>query len=523
MKTILEQFTAARLVSVPLLSIATPDQNALVGRLAAHSAAADGDKFPLLTHDTARGIMPLNKAAEQAMQKDGISPDETHGFVEAMIAVQRLPKGSVVFVFNAHRQLNSMDPASTATAVQAVSNLRDTFKLNWRMAVLLQPGGQTMPPEIKPDVIGLVEELPGPAVLEKVVKELYASARRNPAGKDLKDPSPAQMSSATDALSGLSEFGAETVTAMCMSTEGVDIPGLWGWKRSIINSTPGLTMSDAKETLDDVIGCSSVKTRLRQHKTAKKRIGVVLRIDEGSDAFAAVEGGDSNGVKTDQQRGLMTEMEEHGWRGVITMGVPGAGKSLIGRAFANELGVPGLDIDFGAMESKWQGESEQQLRHAISVIKAMGNGEVFVILTCNSLRGLRPQFMRRFKRGVFFFDLPTAEERAAVWAFYEKKFGLPKQERPEDAGWTPAEIKECCESAWDTGVTLLEAAKFIIPVSRSRAHEIEEMRKEANGRFLDAGRPGAYIYTPEVMAAPLRAIALPDGPVAVSKPGRRMN
>jgi hypothetical protein len=268
----------------------------------------------------------------------------------------------------------------------------------------------------------------------------------------------------------------------------------------------------------------SFKARLRSHITARTPIGVVVRIDEGADVFAALDGGgDSNGVKTDQQRALLIAMEEEGWPGVIGVGVPGVGKSDIARAFAEEAGVPGLEVDFGALESKWQGESEANVRHMINVIKAMGRGHAFFMLTCNTLRGIRPQFMRRFKRGVFFFDLPTAEEREAIWQLYETRYSLTGQPRPDDDGWTGAEIKECCESAWDTHCTLQQAAQFIIPVSRSRAKDIEQMRQEAHERFLDASRPGAYVYNPTPMAEQVRAIQLPTGPQAFSKPGRKIN
>jgi hypothetical protein len=45
-------------------------------------------------------------------------------------------------------------------------------------------------------------------------------------------------------------------------------------------------------------------------------------------------------------------------------------------------------------------------------------------------------------------------------------------------------------------------------VSRSRAKDIEDMRREAHGRFLDAGKPGAYQYVSEPEVAHRRGIAL---------------
>jgi len=313
------------------------------------------------------------------------------------------------------------------------------------------------------------------------------------------------------AASGLSAFEAETAISLSLTEAGLDEPQLWERKRTIIEKTPGLSVYRGTETFDDLRGLESVKERLRQHVHAKTPVGVVVWIDEGADVFSAVDnGGDSNNVKTDQQRALLTEMEQHKWRGALLVGVPGAGKSAVAQAFGNEAGVLNISLDLAGMESKWQGESEANLRQAIRVIKAIGHGKAFFVLTCNSLKGIRPQFQARFRRGTFFFDLPTADERDAIWNLYTKKFNLPAQPRPEDEGWVGREIRECCESAWDTDTTLVEAARYIVPVSRSRASEIEAMRKEAHGRFLDASHYGEYRYRQEPMERQVRAITLPE-------------
>src|SRR5437764_8821505 len=88
------------------------------------------------------------------------------------------------------------------------------------------------------------------------------------------------------------------------------------------------------------------------------------------------------------------------------------------------------------------------------------------IATCNSISSLRPELRRRFTLGTFFFDLPTAEERDAIWRIYLKKFGV-NGELPDDEGWTGAEIKECCRKAARLRISLHESASYIVPMSRS--------------------------------------------------------
>lgn len=505
MNSMIKTFESARRVSVPFFAIRTADQNATVDAVREFIK----EEFPLVQWDAARGITPVNKAGDKALQqtKPPIKPADTFGFVEAMMAAELLPQGTVLFVHNAERQLHTQEPKDTAAAVQALANLRDTFKLNFRMLVPLGPYFKA-PAEMEHDFYIVDHALPGPDELRVMISELHDAIKLD---GDAKPPkiTPEAMQHALDATSGLSLFAAEQNTAMSFDEDGkLDMPALWERKYVSIEQRDGLSVYRGKETFDDLRGLDSVKARMRQHVHGRTPVGVAVWIDEGSDVFANVEN-DSSGVKTDQQRALLVEMEQNDWRGMIFVGVPGSGKSAVARAFGNEAQVPTIAVDFGAMENKYVGASEANLRSALDVIKRVGNGNAFFVLTCNSLKGIRPQFQRRFRRGVFFFDLPTADEREAIWQLYLKKFGIKKQQRPDDAGWTGAEIRECCASAWDTNTTLLEAARFVIPVARSRAPEIEAMRVEAHGRFLDASKEGAYIYTPEPMAKQVRAIVLP--------------
>jgi hypothetical protein len=503
----LNLFESARRASVPVLVIRTADQFATVEAIRAHSV-----DFPVVTWDAATGITAVpNSKGEQALASanPAIEPMPTIPFAEAMVAAQRLPDTTILCAYNAGRQLHSQEPGAVAANVQAIANLRDQFKLNFRMLVLLG-ASISVPAELQHDVIVIDDQLPTRDQLAVIVRELYDAAASAKKGAPFPSLTPDLLSRAVDAITGLSAFEAEQVTSMSFLETGLDIDAMWERTRVAIEQTPGLSVYRGKDRFDGIRGCASVKARLADHVGAKTPVGVVVWIDEGSDVFQNVEQ-DTSGVKTDQQRQLLVEMEANGWRGMIFVGVPGCAKSALARTFGNEAGVPTISVDFGGMENKYVGESEANLRQSLDVIKRVGGGHAFFILTCNSLKGIRPQFQRRFKRGIFFFDLPTKDEREAIWSLYLAKFALdPKQPRPDDEAWTGAEIRECCESAWDTGKSLLESAKFIVPVARSRAADIEAMRKEAHARFLDAGRDGAYQYKSAPMQKQVRAIALPN-------------
>src|SRR5204862_5818140 len=113
-----------------------------------------------------------------------------------------------------------------------------------------------------------------------------------------------------------------------------------------------------------------------------------------------------------------------------------------------------------------------------------------------------PELCRRFTLGTFFFDVPSADERKAIWNIYRKKWSL-SGELPDDDGWTGAEIKECCRKAWRLKLSLAESAGYIVPVSRSAADQIETLRRQASGRFLSASQPG--VFTVESLPAAVGA------------------
>ncbi|MDL5051756.1 hypothetical protein QQ054_37765 [Oscillatoria amoena NRMC-F 0135] len=143
------------------------------------------------------------------------------------------------------------------------------------------------------------------------------------------------------------------------------------------------------------------------------------------------------------------------------------------------------------MQSSLVGGSGERLRSALQVVEAISQGRSLWIATCNSITSLPPELRRRFTLGTFFFDLPNAEEREAIWSIYEQRWSV-SGERPEDDGWTGAEIKECCRKAWRLKLSLRDSAGYIVPVSRSAADQIEALRRQASGRFLSASSLGLF-------------------------------
>ncbi len=178
-------------------------------------------------------------------------------------------------------------------------------------------------------------------------------------------------------------------------------------------------------------------------------------------------------------------------KGVLLLGVQGCGKSLAARAAAGVLGVPLVRLDFGALYSKWHGESEKNLRESLTsaealapcvlwldeIEKALSTSEgdsgtsrrvlgafltwlaeqrarVFIVATANDIMALPPELVRkgRFDE-IFFVDLPTPAARMEIFGIHCKKRGVTISEPDMRAlvtrceGFSGAEIEQAVVSA----------------------------------------------------------------------------
>jgi len=180
-------------------------------------------------------------------------------------------------------------------------------------------------------------------------------------------------------------------------------------------------------------------------------------------------------------------------RGVLLLGVQGAGKSLAAKAIAGAWGVPLLRLDVGALYSKWAGETEARLRDALASAEKMApsvvwideiekglaagsedhdggvsrrvlatlltwmaerRARVFLVATANDIERLPPELVRkgRFDE-IFFVDLPDSAVREAIFRLHLARrgadpatFDLAALARASD-GFSGAEIEQAIVAA----------------------------------------------------------------------------
>jgi SpoVK/Ycf46/Vps4 family AAA+-type ATPase len=292
--------------------------------------------------------------------------------------------------------------------------------------------------------------------------------------------------------------------------------------------------NDGALTQDDIKPLLAAKYQLLNR-------GGTLSFEPDTARFADV-GGLKNLRRWIQQRKAAFDGSAPGLdapKGVLLLGVQGCGKSLAARAAAGVLGVPLVRLDFGALYSKWHGESEKNLRESLKsaealapcvlwldeIEKALSTGEgdsgtsrrvlgafltwlaeqrarVFIVATANDITALPPELVRkgRFDE-IFFVDLPSPAARGEIFAIHCKKRGITLGDSDLQAlatrceGFSGAEIEQAIVSALYSAHSIQQQvdARLIAgelaatrPLSTMMAEKIAELRDWAAERTVPA-------------------------------------
>lgn len=479
---------------VPLVCYETSDPKQTITTVRKTMNGAE-ETTPILQWDTLRGITGVNEigvALARDWQCDPMNTGECGtalDFIREKAAGKETAKAcarAVFFFHHAHRFID--DPR----VIQGVWNLRDTFEPIGAKLVLLATVGK-VPVELRNDVVTLTDPLPTRAEISKLVGHIARDAAKN--GAQI-DPEAIEADEViADTLTGISGFGVRQTFAMSVRKTGVDPENLWDRKRKLIEQTPGLSVWKGGETFDELGGLSNLKDFLTRVLTSGNTpVRGLLYADEIEKSLAG-SAGDTSGTSQDQLGVLLRCMEDWKIPGIILVGPPGVGKSAISKAAGNVANAPVVAMDFGAMKGSLVGESEGRIRAAMDVFKSICQGKGVVIATCNKIASLPPELRRRFSLGTFFVDLPSEQERKAIWKLWRRRYEIASDvQEPPCEGWSGAEVKACCDIAARTGLSLIEAAKFIVPVYKSAADQIRALRDMASGRFISANKPGIYEY-----------------------------
>ncbi len=224
-------------------------------------------------------------------------------------------------------------------------------------------------------------------------------------------------------------------------------------------------------------------------------------------------------------------------KGVLLLGVQGAGKSLAAKAIAGSWGLPLMRLDFAVLYNKFHGETERNLRQSLQQAEAMapcvlwideiekglasdtsgGDGGVsrrvlgtlltwmaerktrtFLVATSNDVSQLPPELLRKGRMDeIFFVDLPDHAVREEIFRIHLKKrkldpaqFDLTQLAQMAD-GFSGAEIEQSVVSAIYEALAekkSLATEHVLNEIARTRPLSVVMAEKMAGLREWAAGR-----------------------------------
>lgn len=497
MSSVVEQVALAQKAGTPLVQVATPDQPVFVERFAEILSA----KTPLIEWDCvggARGTNDLGIAVVVQAFGKGDGAPVAEDPLELLRKAVTLPPRTIIIVYNAQLLFDS---GAGMVVTQGLANLRDQFKSDNRMVVLLAPW-RAVPNTLRHDVITFEEELPTKAQIRGIVDQCVHDAQV--AKDDIEVPDDDGRDRSAEALLGLASFQVEQAMTMALLTGKASTDDLWERKRPSIEAVRGLKMDRERVTFDMMGGCERIKHVTQGMFDGPEPPAIIVRCEEIEKVMAGV-GSDTNGTADDALQVVLNGMEDNDWTGLIAVGPPGSGKSMFAKSLSWTYGRRSFSMDIGATRSKFQGDSEENIRSMVQTLFAIGQRRVYVVATCNGLETVKPELRRRFTDGIWYFDLPTDEERRPIVTLNLKKFGYDATPDVVDElvemtpGWTGAEIRNLVRRAYRNRLSFDDAKQTVVPVCISSPESIEKLRRQADGRFLSASYGGHYqMPTPNV-------------------------
>ncbi|MEN9520816.1 MAG: hypothetical protein RLZZ381_3404 [Cyanobacteriota bacterium] len=478
----------------PLIYLITPEEERAEQAIA--KIAKDNAEYKqVFVWTVTRGMIEYGQTT-QATQHNTVSP-------EAAIEWTIRQKGGGIYIFkDLHPFLDG--PVIVRWLRDAIASFKGTDKV----IVLMSPL-QTVPIELEKEVVVLDYPLPNLSELNQVLSERLAKSRGNRLDTETREK-------LLKAALGLTKDEAEKVYRKAQVKAGKltesEVEIVLSEKKQLIRRNGILEYIEEDETLNSVGGLEELKGWLKQR----------------SNAF----------TERAREYGLPQP------KGMLILGVPGCGKSLIAKTTSRLWGLPLLRLDMGRVyDGSTVGRSEANLRSALKTAESIspvilfideldkafagggGSGDsdggtsgrifgsfltwmqekkspVFVMATANRVERLPGEFLRkgRFDE-IFFVDLPSSAEREDIFRIHLGKrrseinrFDLEQLTKVSD-GFSGAEIEQAIIAAmYDafaqdrefTQLDIIAAIKATLPLSRTMTEQVTALRDWARQRARPA-------------------------------------
>lgn len=246
---------------------------------------------------------------------------------------------------------------------------------------------------------------------------------------------------------------------------------------------------------------------------------------------------------TPEKRVILKEKGLQPPRGILLVGVPGCGKSMSAKAISASWKLPLYRLDFATVQGSYVGQSEQQLKDALSTAEQVSpcilwideiekglagatgsessgvstrmvgqflfwlqecKKQVFVVATANDVSKLPSELLRRGRFDeLFFVDLPNANERREILYLYMRKylkleFAGPFSDQIVEltSGFTGADLESTVRDLAYRVIAnqnfvlseknILTAFNNVVPLSQTSPEKIEAIRDWGKERAVPA-------------------------------------
>lgn len=415
-----------------------------------------------------------------------------NGDVDQVTAMLRDEKPYTVIVAKNYNWFLSSDSNGlNYEAVQLIQNRFQEFcsRASRKALVILgdQDFSSAIPSVLQKEFISIDFPLPNKEEAAQILNDIIEAASSN---ESFVPPAEEEKENIIEAALGLTKRGIQNAYAYSIIESGktIDAKIVSSIRSAEINETAGLTVG--QYDVEDIKGYSTAKDYIRM----------------------AINNPDS--------------------RGVLLLGPPGVGKTHLAKWTSTISSKILIEFELAQVQGQGlYGQAEAAMAASLKVVESIQNcvlfideiekavpgkgstndttgtrsfGQLlkflsdkrpkgcFVIATCNDITKLPPEWVRSGRFDVIFFaDLPSDEEKAAIYESYLSKFGV------ETGGftvgdmknWTGAEIESACRIASVIGKGVKDAASYVVPVASTMKSDIENLRAWAKGRTVPANAP----------------------------------
>jgi SpoVK/Ycf46/Vps4 family AAA+-type ATPase len=481
--------------AVPIIVVETTDESRFLGLLSSVAVEQSAANYrPLFRWSVTDGLQRIDLNLEP--QRHNSAPEDVLGHIRA------IDRPAIYALLDFHPYLEN------PVTVRLLKDIAISSKSTGAMVILISHAIE-IPRELQAFSARFELSLPDDDSRRRIVERAVESYRAdNPTSSVEIDSTALEL--LVQNLSGLTHAETARLAHNAIYQDGAistdDIPEVMKAKYELLNHGGVLSYEYDTRGFDDIGGFSNVKAWLRQRATA---------------------------FHEEPPAGLDTP------KGILLIGVQGCGKSLAAKAAAGVLGLPLLRLDFGAVYSKYHGETERNLRESLRMADLMspcvlwideiekglagGHDEtgtsrrvvgtfltwmaerrsrVLIVATANNINAMAPELVRkgRFDE-VFFVDLPGPTSRADILSIHLRRRGIepatlaiPKLVDATD-GFSGAEIEQAIVAALyaahavrqkPSAEHLLAEFRRTRPLSVMMAETISALRLWAESRTVPA-------------------------------------